>query len=286
MTYFVVDGNALHLTDGEESSPAIDSQIKYGGILAMSKRLEGKVAVITGGNSGIGLATAKEFANHGAIVALLIRTQEKIDAAIKEIGDNAKGYLGDVTDSKALKSLYENVATDFGGVDIVFSSAGKYEDTRLADTDEDLFMQLVDVNYKGTFFTVKYAVPHLRKGASVILVSSCLDEMGMEGGSVYNSTKAAVRSLGRSFTPELARIDARINVLSPGPIETPIHTSRGLSKEESDGVWKMFAERLPAGRVGQVEEMAKTALFLASDDSSFMYGSEIQADGGMNQVRW
>ena len=252
----------------------------------MSKRLEGKVAVITGGNSGIGLATAKEFAKQGAIVALLIRTQEKIDTAVKEIGENAKGYLGDVTDSKALKSLYENVATDFGGVDIVFASAGKFEETHLADTDEDLFMQLVDVNYKGTFFTVKYAVPHLRMGASVILVSSCLDEMGMEGGSVYNSTKAAVRSLGRSFTPELARIDARINVLSPGPIETPIHTSRGLSQEESDGVWNMFAERLPAGRVGQVEEMAKTALFLASDDSSFMYGSEIQADGGMNQVRW
>ena len=252
----------------------------------MSKRLEGKVAVITGGNSGIGLATAKEFAKQGAIVALLIRTQEQIDAAVKEIGDNAKGYLGDVTDSKALKSFYENVATDFGGVDIVFSSAGKFEETRLADTDEDLFAQLVDVNYKGTFFTVKYAVPHLRKGASVILVSSCLDEMGMEGGSVYNSTKAAVRSLGRSFTPELARIDARINVLSPGPIETPIHTSRGLSQEESDGVWSMFAERLPAGRVGQPEEMAKTALFLASDESSFLYGSEIQADGGMNQVRW
>jgi NAD(P)-dependent dehydrogenase (short-subunit alcohol dehydrogenase family) len=108
----------------------------------------------------------------------------------------------------------------------------------------------------------------------------------MEGASVYNATKAAVRSLARSFTPELVKIDARINVLSPGPIETPIHTSRGLSEEEASDVWKMFAGRLPAGRVGDPSEMAKTALYLASDDSSFMFGGEIQADGGMNQVRW
>lgn len=252
----------------------------------MSNRLQNKIAVVTGGNSGIGLATAKEYASQGAQVVLLARSQEKLDKAIKEIGHNATGYIGDVTDLGSLKSLFENVANEFGKIDIVFASAGVFEPTMIEDTDEALFMNVSDINFKGTFFTVKYAVPHLNEGASVILVSSCLDEMGMEGASVYNATKAAVRSLARSFTPELVKIGARINVLSPGPIDTPIHTKRGLSEEEVTEVWQMFADKLPAGRVGRDSEMAKTALFLASDDSSYMFGSEIQADGGMNQVRW
>ena len=217
---------------------------------------------------------------------LLARNHNKLGKAIAEIGHDATGYIGDVTDLSSLKSFYENVAKDLGKVDVIFASAGLFEPTMLEDTDEAKFVQMSDINFKGAFFTVKYAVPYLNKGASVILVSSCLNEMGMEGASVYSATKAAVRSLARSFTPELVKIDARINVLSPGPIETPIHTSRGLSEEEADDVWKMFADKLPAGRVGNPSEMAKTALFLASDDSSFMFGSEIQADGGMNQVRW
>lgn len=252
----------------------------------MSNRLQNKVAVITGGNSGIGLETAKEFAIQGAQVVLLARSQEKLDKAIAEIGRNATGCIGDVTDLNSLKNLYKNVAKDFGKIDIVFASAGVFAPTMLEDTDEAQFMEVSDINFKGTFFTVKYAVPYLNKGASVILVSSCLNEMGMEGASVYNATKAAVRSLARSFTPELMKIDARVNVLSPGPIETPIHANRGLSDEEVTDVWQMFADRLPAGRVGHPSEMAKTALFLASDDSSYLFGSEIQADGGMNQVRW
>lgn len=252
----------------------------------MSKRLENKVAVITGGNSGIGLATAKEFTSQGAQVVLLARSQEKLDKAIEEIGANATGYIGDVTDLNSLKNLFKNVAEDFGKVDIVFASAGVFAATMLDGTDEAQFMQLADINFKGVFFTVKYALPHLNKGASIILVSSCLNEMGMEGASVYNATKAAVRSLARSFTPELVKVGARVNVLSPGPIETPIQTNSGLSEAEASEVWKMFADKLPAGRVGNPTEMAKTALFLASDDSSYLFGSEIQADGGMNQVRW
>ncbi len=252
----------------------------------MSNRLKNKVAVITGGNSGIGLATAKEFASQGARVVLLARSQEKLDKAVKEIGQNATGYIGDVADLNSLESFYNNVAKDIGKIDIIFASAGVVGPTLLEDTDNETFSQISDVNFKGTFFTVKYAVPHLNEGASVVLVSSCLDEMGMEGVSVYNATKAAVRSLARSFTPELKKVGARVNVLSPGPIETPIHTNRGLSEEEAAEVWDMFASKIPAGRVGTSKEMAKTALFLASDDSSFMFGSEIQADGGMNQVRW
>lgn len=252
----------------------------------MSNRLENKVAVITGGNSGIGLATAKEYASQGAQVVLLARSQDKLDSAIAEIGNGAMGFLGDVADLDSLSSFFDAVAQEFGKIDIVFSSAGVFAPTPLQETDEAQFMQIADVNFKGSFFTVKYAAPHLNEGASVILVSSCLNEMGMEGGSVYNATKAAVRSLARSFTPELVKIGARINVLSPGPIKTPIHTKRGLSNAEADDVWNMFADNLPAGRVGNSEEMAKTALFLASEDSSYLFGSEIQADGGMNQVRW
>ena len=252
----------------------------------MSNRLEGKVAVITGGNSGIGLATAKEFAHQGAQVVLLVRTQEKLDKALTEIGHHAVGYIGDVTDLNSIESLYTNVAKEFGKVDIVFASAGVVGPTILEDTDDAAFSRIADINFKGSFFTVKYAMPYLNKGASVILVSSCLNEMGMEGISVYNATKAAVRSLARSFTPELMKVGARVNVLSPGPVETPVHTNRGLSDEEAAEVWDMFASKLPAGRVGTPQEMAKTALFLASDDSSFMFGSDLQADGGMNQVRW
>ncbi len=249
-------------------------------------KLKNKVAVITGGNSGIGLATAKEFAEQGAKVVILVRSQQKLDAALAHIGHNAQGYIGDVTDLPSLESMFKGVAKQHGKIDVVMASAGIFQGTLLENTDDNLFSQVSDINFKGTFFTVKYAQPYLNDGASVILVASCLNEMGMEGASVYNATKAAVRSLARSFTPELKKINARINVLSPGPVETPIQENSGLSADESDQVWKMFAEKLPAGRVGQPKEMATTALFLASSDSSFMYGSEIQADGGMNQVRW
>jgi NAD(P)-dependent dehydrogenase (short-subunit alcohol dehydrogenase family) len=252
----------------------------------MNKRLTGKVAVVTGGNSGIGLATAKGFVSQGASVAILARNQEKLDAAIKEIGANAKGFIGDVVDLPSLKSFYEGVSKELGSVDIVFASAGITNPAPIEETDEALFDQMVGVNFKGAFFTVKYALPHLNDGASVVLVGSCLDEMGMEGLSVYSATKAAVRSLARSFTPELKKLGARINVLSPGPIATEIEKKAGFSPEEVTAHRGMLEQRLPSGRMGQVEEMAKVALFLASDDSSFMYGSEIQADGGMNQVRW
>ena len=199
----------------------------------MNHKLENKVAVITGGNSGIGLATAAEYARQGAQVVILARSQEKLAAAIAHIGHNACGYLGDITDLASIKSLYENVAKNFGKIDIVFSSAGVFAPTMLEDTDETLFDQISNINFKGAYFTVKYAVPYLNKGASVVLVSSCLNEMGAEGGALYNATKAAVRSLARSLTPELVKIDARINVLSPGPVETPIHTNRGLSEAEA-----------------------------------------------------
>ena len=252
----------------------------------MNKQLEGKVAALTGGNSGIGLATVKEFAAQGAQVAILARSQDKLDAALAEIGRGAEGFVGDVTDLSSLEAFCNGVGQRFGGIDILFANAGIGEPTPLSQTDEAAFDRTVGINFKGIFFTVKYALPHLREGASLILVSSCLDEMGVEGYSVYGATKAAVRSLARSFTPELRPIRARINVLSPGPVKTPIEAKAGFSAADVDAHRELFAKALSAGRMGEPEEMAKVALFLASDDSSFLYGSEIQADGGMNQTRW
>lgn len=252
----------------------------------MSNKLKNKVAVITGGTSGIGLATAKAFAAQGAQVVLLARSREKLNKAIAEIGHQCAGYIGDVTDLNSLKSLYQNGANDFGKVDILFACAGVFASALLEDTDEALFDHVTDVNFKGIFFTVKYALPCLNEGASVILVASIGYDMGIEGASVYSAGKAAVRSLARSFTPELAKRKARVNVLSPGSVETPIFTHQGFSETESAGIWQNFATRTPAARVGQPSEMASIAVFLASDDSSYLYGSEIQADGGLNQVRW
>lgn len=252
----------------------------------MTNKLEGKVAAITGGNTGIGLETAKLFAAQGAKVAILARSQQKLDDALAEIGFGAIGFVGDVRDVSSLEAFFGNVDKNLGKVDVLFANAGLSNPAPLEETDEALFDLHSDVNFKGAFFTVKSVLPHLNEGASVVLTSSCLDEMGIAGLSVYSATKAAVRSLARSFTPELKKYGARINVLSPGPIITDIEKKAGASDQEIEGFRSMFADKLAAGRMGNVAEMASVALFLASDDSSFMYGAEIQADGGMNQTRW
>lgn len=252
----------------------------------MSLRLENKVAFITGGTSGIGLSSAKEFASQGAQVVLLARSQEKADAAIAEIGHAATAVIGDVSDTNSLKNAFNQLQQKNLKLDVVFACAGIGNATMFAETSPEQFDELVNTNFKGPFFTVQYALPLLNEDASVILVSSCLHEMGMEGYSVYNATKAAVRSIVRSLTPDLTRIGARINLLSPGPIETPVLARAGMTEEQIKAHREVFARTLAAGRSGQPEEMAKVALFLASDDSSYMYGSDVQADGGMNQVRW
>ena len=252
----------------------------------MTQRLKDKIAFITGGNSGIGLASAKAFVEQGASVAILARTQEKADAALTEMSGNASAFIGDVADLNSLKRVYEKIKEKYGRLDIVLANAGIAPVTPFADVDPTVFDTIFDVNVKGSFYTVQYALPLLTEGASVILVSSCLNEMGMEGFSIYNASKAAIRSLARSLTPDLARIGARINVLSPGPIDTPVLAKAGLSSEQIDAQFEVFKNVLAAGQVGEPKEMAGVAVFLASNDSSYMYGSEIQADGGMNQTRW
>lgn len=252
----------------------------------MSGRLQDKVAFITGGNSGIGLASAKAFIAEGAHVAILARDQAKADRALSEIGEGAEALIGDVTDLGSLRRACDDIKNSHGRLDIVMASAGIAPMTPLADVQPETFDRIVDVNFKGAFFTVQHALPLLGDGASVILVSSCLNEMGVEGFSIYNASKAAIRSLARSLTPELARIGARINVLSPGPIATPALNNAGLTDEQIEAQYGVFEKVLAAGRTGRPEEMAAVAVFLASSDSSYMYGSEIQADGGMNQTRW
>jgi NAD(P)-dependent dehydrogenase (short-subunit alcohol dehydrogenase family) len=252
----------------------------------MTQRLKDKVAFITGGNSGIGLASAKAFVEQGATVAILARSKEKADAALAEIGGNASAFIGDVADLNSLKRVFEEIKAKYGRLDIVMASAGIAPISPFADVEPSVFDSIFDVNVKGSFYTVQYALPLLAEGASVILVSSSLNEMGMEGYSIYISSKAAIRSLARSLTPDLARIGARINVLSPGPIDTPALANAGLTSEQIDAQFEVFENVLAAGRGGKPEEMAGVAVFLASNDSSYMYGSEIQADGGMNQTRW
>ena len=252
----------------------------------MARKLANRIAFVTGGNSGIGLASAQEFAAHGATVVILARSREKADTALAHIGGHATAVVGDVGDLRSLQSAFDAVRETHGRIDVLMTSAGIVPASVLGETEESTFDAIFNVNVKGTFFAVQYAMPLLSKGASVILVCSCVHEMGSQGYSLYNSTKAAVRSLARSLTPDLAAMGVRVNVLSPGPIYTPVLENSGLSTERIDAVRETFRDRLAAGRVGQPEEMAKVALFLASDDSSYLYGSDVQADGGMNQVRW
>ncbi|MCY4385075.1 MAG: SDR family oxidoreductase [Nitrospinae bacterium] len=252
----------------------------------MTLKLANKVAFITGGNSGIGLASAQEFAAQGARVVILARSREKADKALAQISGNASAVVGDVCDLKSLKTVIDGIRETHGRIDVLMTSAGIVPASVLGETGESTFDDIFNVNVKGTFFAVQYAMPLLVEGASVILVCSCVHEMGSQGYALYNSTKAAVRSLARSITPDLAPMGVRVNVLSPGPIYTPVLENSGLSTESIEAVRETFSGRLAAGRVGQPEEMAKLALFLASDDSSYMYGSDVQADGGMNQVRW
>ena len=252
----------------------------------MTLRLENKIAVITGGNNGIGLATAKEFAAQGARVVIMARSKEKAIKAIAEIGHGAIALTGDVTSMSSIKNFYAEVSARLGKIDILFANAGIVGFTPLDATDESLFDAISNTNFKGVYFTVSYAVPHLNQGASVVLTSSIANEIGIEELGVYSATKAAVRSLARSFTPALAKINARINVLSPGPVHTGILEAAGVARDLSETMVSGLASAGSAGRVGKVEEMAKVALFLASQDSSYMYGSEIQVDGGINQTRF
>ena len=247
-------------------------------------KLQGKVALVTGGNSGIGLAIAREFAEQGADVVVFGRNAETLDEAVRSIGNGTLGVQGDVTRLDDLDRLYQETVARFGKIDILVANAGIARPAPLDLTDEALFDLTSDINFKGAFFTVQKAVPHLNDGASIILVTSAGNVKGLPNFSVYVATKAAVRSLARSFSAELLPRGIRVNALSPGPIETPIFGRMGLPEEAMDGIAAKMTEMLPIKRFGKPEEMAKAALFLASSDSSYVVGAELVADGGLSQL--
>jgi NAD(P)-dependent dehydrogenase (short-subunit alcohol dehydrogenase family) len=245
------------------------------------EKLENKVAVITGGNSGIGLATAKLFAEQGAKVAITGRDQKTIDSATASIGKDAIGIVSDVSNINTLDAMYKTVKNTFGNMDVLVVNAGIYIPGALADFTEEQFDRTSDINFKGVFFSIQKALPYLNDGASIIITSSSLATMGIPGVSVYSATKGAVNTLAKAFSSELADRNIRVNLLSPGPIETPIMTRDGATIEEFEQAKNYLASKTVAGRIGNADEIAKGFLYLASDDSKYMIGSELLMDGGM-----
>jgi NAD(P)-dependent dehydrogenase (short-subunit alcohol dehydrogenase family) len=244
----------------------------------MSKRLEGKIAVVTGGTEGIGLATAKLFVREGAYVFITGRRQKELEAAVKAIGTNVTGVQGDIGKLADLDRLYETVAKVKGRIDIVFANAGVGEIVPFGAVTEEHFDKLFNVNMKGTLFTVQKALPLLNDGGSIILNGSVASVKGTAGFGVYGASKAAIRSFVRTWTTDLKDRRIRSNVVSPGPINTPL-----LSRQSTDAIARIVST-IPMGRMGEPEEVAKVALFLASDDSSFVTGIELFVDGGRAQI--
>ena len=247
-------------------------------------KLEGKVAVITGGNSGIGLATAQRFVKEGAEVFITGRRQSELDKAVKLIGKNVTGVQGDVANSADLDRLYATVKQRAGRIDIVFANAGGGEFAPLGAITEEHFDQTFGSNVKGLLFTVQKALPLLADGGSVILNASIVSMKGVPALSVYSATKAAVRSFARSWTTDLKDRKIRVNAISPGPIDTPGVNSLGKNEEETMQFKAAMIATVPMGRMGVSDEIAKAAVFLASDDSSFVTGIELFVDGGSAQV--
>jgi len=247
------------------------------------KKLENKVAVVTGGNSGIGLAAAKLFAQHGAKVAITGRNETTVIEAVSSIGHGSIGLVSDVADVKNIGVAYKKVADAFGKIDVLVVNAGVAIFVPLADFTEEMFDTTSDINFKGAFFSVQRALPYLKDGASVIITSSGVSNKGMATASAYAATKAAVTSLARGLSAELLDRKIRVNVLSPGPIETPIFGRNGASAEEIDGMKAYMADITPIKRLGNVEEIAEGFLYLASDDSSFMVGGDLVLDGGFSR---
>ena len=247
-------------------------------------KLEGKVAVITGGNSGIGLATAQRFVAEGAQVFITGRRQNELDKAVKLIGKNVTGVQGDVANLADLDRLYATVKQKAGRIDIVFANAGGGEFAPLGAITEAHFDKTFGSNVKGLLFTVQKALPLLVDGGSVILNASIVSMKGVPALSVYSATKAAVRSFARSWTTDLKDRKIRVNAISPGPIDTPGVNSLGKNEEETMQFKAAMIATVPMGRMGVSDEIAKAAVFLASDDSSFVTGIELFVDGGSAQI--
>jgi NAD(P)-dependent dehydrogenase (short-subunit alcohol dehydrogenase family) len=246
-------------------------------------KLQNKIAVITGGNSGIGFATAQEFKAQGARVIIIGRNPEAVAKAAKEIGGDTLGLTADVSRVADISRAFQTIGEKVGRIDVLFVNAGIAKFAPLADSSEALFDEMTDANVKGAYFTVKSALPLLTEAASVILTSTTIVHFGMPGASIYAAGKAALNSLAKTLAIELAAKKIRVNVVSPGPVATPIFGKLGLPKEAVDQIAGGILAQVPLGRFGESAEIAKAVTYLASNESSFVSGTELIIDGAMAQ---
>jgi len=250
----------------------------------MAGKLEGKIALVTGGSSGIGLATAQNFVTEGAFVYITGRRQAELDKAVKAIGSQVKSVRADSSNLDDLDRLFAQIKQEKGRLDVVFANAGGGSLAPLGSITEEVYDQTFNTNVKGVLFTVQKARPLIPDGGSIILNASIVSQKGMAAFSVYSATKAAVRSFARSWTTDLKDRKIRVNAISPGPIDTPILDGLAESEEGRQGIKDHLASIVPLGRMGRPEEIGKAAVFLASEDASFVAGVELFVDGGSAQV--
>jgi NAD(P)-dependent dehydrogenase (short-subunit alcohol dehydrogenase family) len=248
------------------------------------KRFEGKTVVITGGNSGIGLATAKLFHEEGAKVAISGRDQKTLDEAVKVIGAGTLAVKADVSKLADIDKLFSQVAAKFGKIDALFANAGVAKFAPIGASTELMFDETFDINVKGLYFTLQKALPHLNDNAGIVLNSSVVNSKGNVAASVYSASKAAVRSLARTFGAELVDRGIRVNVVSPGPITTPIFGRTGLPQADIDEFAENIKARVPMKRFGTPEEVGHAVLFLASNEASYITGVDLNVDGGTGQI--